>query len=119
MVTINETQRTYWIPAEELDLPKQIDAFMLDRRTRGLAPGSLRFYRQKLTLFLNFCYEQELISVSQLSPTIIRMFLLWLADTGHNPGGVHGCFRALRAFLRWWEEEYEPDNRRNPIRKVK
>jgi integrase/recombinase XerD len=42
-----------------------------------------------------------------------------LADTGHNPGGVHGCYRALRAFLSWWEEEYEPDNWRNPIRKVR
>jgi hypothetical protein len=57
--------------------------------------------------------------VSHLTPTLLRQYLLWLFDTGHNPGGVHGFYRALRAFLRWWEDEYEPENWRNPIRKVK
>jgi site-specific recombinase XerD len=41
-----------------------------------------------------------------------------LEEKGHNPVGVHACYKALRAFLYWWEEEVEPDNWKNPIRKV-
>jgi integrase/recombinase XerD len=119
MVTATQTQRTSWIAAAEDDLDKQVDAFLLDRRTRGLASGTLRFYRQKLTLFQTFCGYQSVGMVTYISPTLIRQYLLWLSDTGHNPGGVHGCYRALRAFLHWWEEEYEPEKWRNPIRKVK
>ncbi len=119
MVTTNQTQRTYWIAAAEDDLHRQVEAFLLDRRIRGLAPGTLRFYRQKLALFQTFCNEHGSEVVSRLTPTLIRQYLLWLSDTGHNPGGVHGCYRALRALLNWWEDEYEPENWRNPIRKVK
>jgi site-specific recombinase XerD len=119
MATTNNTKRTYWILAAEDDLTRQVEAFLLDRRIRGLAAGTLRFYRQILTLFQAFCAEQGAGMVSQLSPTLIRKYLLWLSETGHNAGGVHGCYRALRAFLNWWEEEYEPENWRNPIHKVK
>ena len=89
MVTADQTQRTYWIAAAEDDLSRQVDAFLLDRRIRGLAPGTLRFYRQKLALFQTFCDEHGAGMVSQLSPTLIRQYLLWLSDTGHNAGGVH------------------------------
>ena len=95
MVTATQTQRTSWIAAAEDDLNKQVDAFLLDRRTRGFAKGTLRFYRQKLTLFQTFCLYQSVGMVSHISPTLIRLYLLWLSDTGHNPGGVHGCYRAL------------------------
>ena len=70
-------------------------------------------------LFQTFCDDQGVGMVSQLSPTLIRQYLLWLSDTGHNSGGVHGCYCALRALMNWWEEEYEPENWRNPIYEVK
>lgn len=57
--------------------------------------------------------------IPQISPDIIRQWLFSLEQTSHNPGGIHACYRTLRAFLNWFEEEYEPDNWKNPIRKVK
>lgn len=47
----------------------------------------------------------------------IRKYLLWLQENGHNPGGVHGHFRALRAFCHWCEQEF--DGYVSPIRKIK
>ena len=32
---------------------------------------------------------------------------------------MHACFRALKTFLYWWEKETEPEDLKNPIRKVK
>ncbi len=57
--------------------------------------------------------------MSDLTPDAIRRFLLSLEETGHNPGGVHANYRAVRAFLRWYEDECEPENWKNPIRKVR
>jgi hypothetical protein len=45
MVATDQTQRTYWISAVEDDLFHQIEAFLLDRRIRGLTRGTIRFYR--------------------------------------------------------------------------
>jgi site-specific recombinase XerD len=93
--------------------------FILDRKVRGLSPGTIRFYRQKLKLFLGWCDAQVISNLTELEPNTIRHYLLYLEDTGHNKGGIHACYRALKAFLNWWEDEFEPDTWRNPIHKVK
>lgn len=103
----------------EEPLPIWVEAFLIDRKAQNLAKGSLSFYREKLALFMRYADGQVITQISQLTPNIIRRFLLWLEDTGHNPGGIHAAYRALRAFLFWWEAETEPDGWKNPIHKVK
>jgi len=57
--------------------------------------------------------------IRELTPDFLRRYLLLLAES-HNPGGQHGYYRTLRAFLRWVEsEEVMPPDWRNPIAKVK
>jgi len=58
-------------------------------------------------------------TVSQITPTFLRQYLLYIEGTGHNPGGRHAAYRAIRTFLFWYEEEVEPEGWSNPIRKVK
>lgn len=96
-----------------------IESFLVDRESGGAASGTLRFYTQKLKLFTDFCQTQEVKYIDQIDANLIRGYLLWLESTGHNPGGRHGCYRALKAFLRWYDLEAEPDNWKNPIKKVK
>ena len=57
--------------------------------------------------------------IDQLDPNTIRKYLIWLEEKGHNPGGISAAYRSLRAFLYWWEDEVEPEEWKNPIRKVK
>ncbi len=113
------TQRTFQNYDQEDYILVWVDSFLVDRRARGLAAGSLRFYSQKLKLFTDFCEGQAVTQIRQVDANLLRRLLIWLEETGHNPGGVHGCYRAVKAFLRWWEDEIEPEGWRNPIRKVK
>jgi integrase/recombinase XerD len=57
--------------------------------------------------------------MEQITPTEIRQFMLDLEDTGHTPRGIHACYRTLRAWLRWYENEDAPIGWRNPILRVK
>ena len=57
--------------------------------------------------------------MDQLTPDVLRHYLIWLEETGHNPGGVHGFYRVLKTFLLWYEDEYEEAGWKNPIHKVK
>ena len=46
--------------------------------------------------------------------------MIWLdTDEKHNPGGVHAAYRVLKTFLRWYEQEAEPEGWKNPIAKIK
>lgn len=94
------------------------ERFITDRRAGGAASGTIYFYTEKLKLLLRFCNNQAVDLLEQLTPDVLRQFLRWLEDTGHNPGGRHGVFRTVRAFLRWVWDEYDIQLP-NPITKVK
>ena len=114
-----DTQRTLQISTVDDYLLTWLEAFLIDRKAAGVAPGTLRFYRQKLKLFADYCDAQAIKEIGQISPSFLRQYLLYLEESGHNPGGRHAAFRTIRAFFLWYEDEVEPQGWSNPIRKVK
>ncbi len=57
--------------------------------------------------------------VHQVTADFLRRHFVTLAET-HNPGGVHGKYRTLRAFFRWvTEAELMPPDWKNPLLKAK
>jgi len=95
------------------------ESFLFDRKAQGLSQGTLYYYQAKLKLFASYCDSQAITKISELTPNIIREYLVYLEQKGHNPGGIHACYRVLKTFLYWWEDETEPEGWKNPIRKVK
>lgn len=119
MLLTTDTRRTIKNSVCEEYLWTWIEAFLIDRKANGLAEGSLYFYRTKLQKFADYCEAQSLTQISQVSPTFIRQFLLYLEENSHNPGGRHAIYRAIRAFFLWYQDEADPKDWSNPIRKVK
>ncbi len=117
--TTVQTQGTHTVFAEEIYLLTWVEAFLVDRKVQNVSRGTLEFYRKKLKLFTEYCEAQVITQITDITPNVIRQFLLYLEETGHNPGGVHACYRTVKAFLRWYENEVELDNWKNPIQKVK
>ena len=113
------TQGTIKVLSEEYFLTIAVNAFLIDRKAQNLAASTGKFYRAKLKLFCDYCDSQMITVIPQITQDVIRQWLFSLEQTGHNPGGIHACYRTLRAFLNWFEDEYEPDDWKNPIRKVK
>jgi integrase/recombinase XerD len=112
------TQRTNLKIYQETDLYTWIEAFLIDRKAQNLSSGTLKFYQNKLRVFMDFCDSQLISEVIELNPNNLRQFILYLREN-HNPGGVHTIYRSIKAFLFWYENEVEPDNWKNPIRKIK
>jgi integrase/recombinase XerD len=95
-----------------------VEQFLKAKKSENKTKGTIKFYKDNLKVFTDFLDTQEIKLISQLTPNVIRDFLLILEERGHNAGGIHGFFRAVKAFLRWYWEEEEPDYP-NPINKVK
>src|SRR5690606_29727102 len=96
-----------------------LEAFLIDRKAQNLTAGTVDFYRVKLAAFLRYCDSQLITRIEQITPDIIRRYLLHLEERGNQPGTIQAGYRALRAFLLWFEAETEPAGWKNPIRKVK
>lgn len=114
-----QTQRISQIFTEETDIFTWVEAFLIDRKAQNLSKGTLKFYQEKLRLFLIYCNSQVISDITQITPNFLRQLLLYLENTGHNPGGIHAIYRAIKAFLRWYENEVELENWKNPISKIK
>ncbi len=93
--------------------------FYQAKKSEGLSKWTLRFYQQQLAHFLKFCEGQSIDKMQSITAADLRAFLLLHEEAGHNPGGVWTVYRTVKTFLRWYDLEAEPDNWKNPIRKVK
>ncbi len=105
--------------ARAASLGNSIESFLIDRQSEGLARSTVKFYRQNLHPFHIYCRNNGVQLVQDITPDLRRHYFLKLAET-HNPGGVHGHYRSLRALFRWLtNEEIMPLTWRNPMLKVK
>jgi site-specific recombinase XerD len=96
-----------------------IEAFLMDRKVRGLASGTIYFYKMMLQLFSDFLDQfDHSFTMGEISPNLIREYMIHLENTNHNAGGRHAAYRALRAFVYFWRDEIEPENWKNPFSKV-
>ena len=99
------------------DLGRDVAAFLIDRAARSLSPGTVEYYRNELSYLQAYLEGHGLQRVEELTANHLRQYLVAL---GHhrNPGGVHAAYRAIRAFCRWYQIEYEPQGWTNPMTKV-
>jgi site-specific recombinase XerD len=119
MRTTQQNQGIILKYSQETHILTWAEAFLIDRKAQRLSEGTQQFYRKQLKRFTDYCETQLISDITEITPDTIRLYLLYLEEKGHNPGGIHASYRTLRAFLYWWEQEIEPDNWKNPIKKVK
>jgi integrase/recombinase XerD len=119
IVSTKKDQWTITDFSQETHLLTWVEAFLMDRKSQGLAAGTLYFYHKKLKLFTEFCESKLITEITQITPNDLREYMLMLEDRGHNQGGRYACYRAVKTFLFWWEDEIEAEGWKNPIRKFK
>jgi site-specific recombinase XerD len=117
MDTPTETQRILFV--ETPALVQWVSTFLTAKRAERKAAGTLAFYREKLTHFADYCAKRNVNTIEGITPGLLREYLIHLEETGHNAGGTHGHYRAVKVFLRWYEREEEPEGWHNPITKVR
>jgi integrase/recombinase XerD len=102
----------------QLLISHEIQSFLIDRRARHCAITTVEFYSDGLRQFCAWALTQDAYVMADLTPELLRNYLLHLEAIGRNPGGCHAAFRCIKAFLLWWEGEADPEGWRNPVRKL-
>ena len=74
-----------------------VNGFILERKSRGLSKRTVAYYVEKLDYFCRYLDEIGVINVEEITPEILRQYLLYLSNT-HNPGGCHRQCLRLRNF---------------------
>jgi integrase/recombinase XerD len=99
-------------------IEKIIESFVSERKSQELSPNTIKYYQRETGYFLKWLNEKSIVSIWDITPQTIRDYLADLG-THRNKGGIHASFRSIKVLLKWFESEFEPENWKNPINKVK
>ena len=66
------------------------DSFLIDRQARELSRHTIKFYREFLRTFIEYCNANSLIFIQQIAPDFLRRYFLAFGEK-HNAGGVPLC----------------------------
>ncbi len=119
MAVINVVQTSTPKTVLSDSLEKWSKAFISDRKTQQFSKHTIKFYNVELKRFQAYCDDQAIYQVEKITSDMLRSYLLYLGETGRNPGGINAGYRAVKTFLIWYENEVEPVNWKNPIRKLR
>ena len=112
-----ENRRIFIKKIEDSKIGDFVEPFFLAKKGEGRAAPTLASYREKLNHWLRWLDECEVEKISELTPHVIRTYLMDYRGT-HNQGGTHMSYRVIKTFLRWIWLEFDFEWQ-NPISKVK
>lgn len=86
-------------------LAETYKTFLVDRKARGFSPGTIRYYEDKLGQFVRWAKAEGAQTVDQVTPALVRTYLVHLQDRGLKENTVAGASRAVHAFGNWLAAE--------------
>ena len=60
-------------------IPVWVNEFLTSKKSENLSPASVRFYRVSLEAFMSYCGSHSMKTISQLTPSFLREFLLYIS----------------------------------------
>lgn len=82
-------------------LEEAYEMFMLDCEARRLTPATRQFYRAKLSVFFQWCTENAVEVISDLTAHKIRQYFVYLQRRSLSGQYQHNLARTIRAFLNY------------------
>ncbi|NLS76957.1 MAG: site-specific integrase [Chloroflexi bacterium] len=92
------------------------DAFLLDREASRCTPKTLEHYQYTVGTFVGWLTQQGIPDVAQITPHLLRAYLVGLQRRGLKDTTQHAHARGIKAWLNWLVEE--GDLAQSPMRGV-
>lgn len=114
---VGEQRTSFFCTENEYKIVEFIEQFYMTLKSNDRSPDTITFYREKLTVWLNWLNTKGITFLPELKPFQIREFLTEYKEN-HSIGGTHAYYRAIKSYLNWLWAEYDIELQ-NPINKVK
>ncbi|QNG59442.1 tyrosine-type recombinase/integrase [Bacillus sp. PAMC26568] len=97
-----------------------LQEFLDDREFKNVTPNTLTNYKIMLNQFLDFCIENEIVNVQDVTPNIVKKFILHYQKKGNNASSTNSKLQRIRVFFNYMIEiEVIEKNPANKIQKAK
>lgn len=97
-----------------------IQDFLEDREFKNLAKSTIKGYELCFKKFEEYCSENEIVDVDDITTSTIKSYLLELKnEKSNNPTSINTKLKNLKAFFNYLEYEEIITEKKNPTRKIK
>ena len=86
---------------ESISIDDAIAIFIVSREAQSASPGTVTYYHQKLAAFVDWCAQNQVVTVNAITSHHVRSCIVALQKRNLSPYTVHGVARAIKAFLRF------------------
>ena len=93
-----------------------VQDFLDDREFKNVTSKTIETYKNILTQFLNFCNENEILNVQDVTPNTVKKYLLHYQKQGNNSTTTNTKLQRIRAFFNYMIEIEVID--KNPADKI-
>lgn len=105
------------VRTQSLSLQAAVNLFLNDRKAQRMAAGTIRFYKEKLGNFVDWCATKDVTTIDDVMPRTVRLYFLDLPERGYSDSTQNMLGRAVRSFLKWCVAE--PIVKHDPLGNVK
>ncbi|MBU5444197.1 site-specific integrase [Paenibacillus sp. MSJ-34] len=96
-----------------------IKDFLEDRQLKNLSVTTLDRYTRTLTDFNNFCSEEEIVNVEEVTANTVKKYLIYCQDKkGNNQTTKNSKLRVLKSFFNYLVESEYITDKQNVSRKI-
>lgn len=93
--------------------------FLDDRKFKNASIYTLKGYEMSLSEFHDYCVENEIVDVEDITPSTVKGYLLQCQqERGNNPTSINTKLRRLKAFFNYLEEIEVLSQKRNPTKRL-
>ena len=86
-------------------LSAAVREFLLEGRARQFTASTIDHYRRCLSAFTHWAGDQDAVTVDAVTPSLLRVYLVYLQERGLASHTQHAHARCLRAFLNFCKRE--------------
>ena len=98
-------------------LAPYLDEFLLRCEAENLSPKTIAWYRERLSAVLRFALAHGVTDLADLTPAVIRAYVVATQQRGRKPATLNASLRSLRAFCRYFLDE--GDLATSPMARIK
>lgn len=97
-----------------------VKSFLDEKQFQNVSKRTLESYSYTLNDFHDFCVKQEIIDVTDVTPTVVKSFLLYCQkQRGNNITSINHKLRNIKCFFNFCQNEEFIFEKQNPTRKIK
>lgn len=88
-----------------MTIAESIKDYLLDIEVRKYTPKTIRSYRNNLNIFMEYCSQNEIVEIEEVSLPVVKAFTQHMVKLGRKGTYINSLLKTIKSFVQYCYEE--------------